>query len=169
MLVSIHRPSYPIYVTFRFTYTSPAHLVARLTSRNLHLLALRISSHLSLPAGAVLKHWACAKIARSRGGADDDSNDAEVCNLIVAKLGRAPPGGVSFAEIARKAWEAGRSGLATRLLDNEPRAEDQVPLLLSMQEDRLALAKAVDSGDTDLGMSMHSAICFIRLNILITA
>lgn len=100
----------------------------------------------------MLKHWACAKIARSRGGgADDDASDADVCELIVAKLGRAPPGGVSFAEIARKAWEAGRSGLATRLLDHEPRAEDQVPLLLSMQEDRLALAKAVDSGDTDLG------------------
>lgn len=31
------------------------------------------------------------------------------------------------------------------------RASDQVPLLLMMKEDRLALQKAVDSGDTDLG------------------
>lgn len=84
-------------------------------------------------------------------------------------------GGVSYAEIAKKAWEVGRTGLATRvssrsflepvtigfvltvsfvspqLLDYEPRASDQVPLLLSMKEDRLALQKAVDSGDTDLG------------------
>jgi len=36
------------------------------------------------------------------------------------------------------------------LLDHEPRASDQVPLLLLMKEDRLALQKAVDSGDTDL-------------------
>ena len=38
-----------------------------------------------------------------------------------------------------------------QLLDYEPRASDQVPLLLSMKEDRLALTKAVESGDTDLG------------------
>jgi len=37
-------------------------------------------------------------------------------------------------------------------LDHESRASDQVPLLLMMKEDRLALQKAVDSGDTDLGM-----------------
>ncbi|TFY83531.1 hypothetical protein EWM64_g490 [Hericium alpestre] len=58
--------------------------------------------------------------------------------------------GVSYAEIARRAWEVGRAGLATMLLDHEPRASDQVPLLLSMKEDQLALQKAVDSGDTDL-------------------
>ena len=38
-----------------------------------------------------------------------------------------------------------------QLLDHEQHASDQVPLLLSMKEDRLALIKAVDSGDTDLG------------------
>lgn len=38
------------------------------------------------------------------------------------------------------------------MLDHELRASDQVPLLLVMKEDRLALQKAVDSGDTDLGM-----------------
>lgn len=41
----------------------------------------------------------------------------------------------------------------SQLLDHEPRASDQVPLLLAMKEDRLALQKAVDSGDTDLGIS----------------
>ena len=41
----------------------------------------------------------------------------------------------------------------SQLLDYEPRASDQVPLLLAMKEDRLALQKAVDSGDTDLGIS----------------
>lgn len=37
------------------------------------------------------------------------------------------------------------------MLDYEPRAADQVPLLMSMQEDELALIKAIESGDTDLG------------------
>lgn len=41
--------------------------------------------------------------------------------------------------------------LCIQLLDHEPRAGDQVPLLLAMKEDRLALTKAIDSGDTDLG------------------
>lgn len=78
-------------------------------------------------------------------------------------------GGVSYADIAKRAWEVGRGRLATKvcflvflacsmlrmawkLLDHENRASDQVPLLLSMKEDRLALIKAVDSGDTDLSM-----------------
>jgi len=47
-----------------------------------------------------------------------------------------------------------------QLLDYEPRASDQVPLLLAMKEDRLALAKAVDSGDTDLGILFLYNILF---------
>ena len=37
-----------------------------------------------------------------------------------------------------------------QLLDYEAEAANQVPLLLDMKEDRLALMKAVNSGDTDL-------------------
>ena len=39
-----------------------------------------------------------------------------------------------------------------QLLDHEPRAEEQVPLLITLHEDELALVKAIDSGDTDLSM-----------------
>ncbi|KDQ58687.1 hypothetical protein JAAARDRAFT_57575 [Jaapia argillacea MUCL 33604] len=145
----------PITYT-QYTHASPAQLVSRLTARNLHLLALRISTYLSLPPDAVLKHWACAKIARSKptatgsGKESELSGDDEVCNMIVDKFEKLGGGGVSYADIAKRAWEVGRTGLATKLLDHEPRASDQVPLLLNMKEDRLALTKAVDSGDTDL-------------------
>lgn len=46
-----------------------------------------------------------------------------------------------------------------QLLNYEPRAEEQVPLLMTLHEDELALVKAVESGDTDLSMSIvrHSA------------
>lgn len=44
---------------------------------------------------------------------------------------------------------------SVKLLDYEPRAGDQVPLLMSMQEDELALVKAIESGDTDLGKQRH--------------
>lgn len=132
-----------------YQYVSPAHLINRLTSRNLHLLAIRVSSFLSLKPDVVLKHWASVKIARSKSSAVDGEDD-EVCRLIVDKFEKLGGGEVSYADIARRAWEVGRTGLATKLLDHETRASDQVPLLLTMKEDNLALVKAVDSGDTDL-------------------
>ncbi|KAF9262262.1 vacuolar assembling/sorting protein VPS16 [Marasmius fiardii PR-910] len=140
----------------QYSYTSPSHLVSRLTARNMHLLALRISTFLSLKADVVLKHWASAKILRSKptttgSGKDVELGaDDEVCRVIVDKFKALGGTDVSYAEIAKRAWEVGRTGLATKLLDYEPKASDQVPLLLSMKEDRLALEKAVDSGDTDL-------------------
>ena len=95
--------------------------------------------------------------------------DDEVCQSIVEKFSKLGGGSVSYADIAKKAWEVGRLDLATKvfmlqrflyrgvlteapqLLDHEQHASDQVPLLLNMKEDKLALIKAVDSGDTDLG------------------
>ncbi|KAH7906991.1 vacuolar assembling sorting protein VPS16 [Hygrophoropsis aurantiaca] len=132
----------------QYNYASPSQLVTRLTSRNLHLLALRISSFLSLKPDVVLKHWASAKLAKSKSSTEE--GDDEVCRLIVDKFQTLGGGDVSYADIAKRAWEVGRAGLATKLLDHETRSSDQVPLLLAMKEDKLALIKAVDSGDTDL-------------------
>jgi hypothetical protein len=129
----------------RYAHTAPEHLIARLTARGLHQLAARMSAHLGLPADAVLRHWACAKIARA--GADDD---AAVCAAVVAKLNSAGGGSVRFAEVARRAWEAGRGGLASALLAHEPRAGARVPLLLAMRADADALRAAVDGGAPDL-------------------
>ncbi|KAG8912790.1 hypothetical protein FRC01_004893, partial [Tulasnella sp. 417] len=138
-----------------YMFTTPEHLVNRLTGRNMHLLALRVSGFLRISPDSVLKHWAVAKIKRSKPsatGAAAEEDDQATCNLIVEKFKEAGDAGrgVSFADIAKKAWENGRTRLATMLLDHEPRAADQVPLLLVMKEDTLALTKAVDSGDTDL-------------------
>ena len=38
-----------------------------------------------------------------------------------------------------------------QLLEYEPRSGEQVPLLLKMKRSKLALSKAIESGDTDLG------------------
>ncbi|CAO1628240.1 unnamed protein product [Jaminaea pallidilutea] len=146
--------------------TGAMSLIARLTGRNHHLLALRIAEHLNLRPDSILKHWARAKIARSRstgvtpngegGGTHDE--DEILCSQIVRKFESQEGGGgdgrligaVSYASIASSAFAAGKSRLATKLLDHEPRAVDQVPLLLKMGEDRRALDKSVESGDTDL-------------------
>ncbi|KAE8213269.1 hypothetical protein CF327_g3186 [Tilletia walkeri] len=152
--------------------TGPSVLIARLTARNQHLLSSRIAQLLGLRPDAILKHWARAKISKplptaaalgmaqsgtttatatAVAGAADRA-DEEVTEAIVRKFeGMLGEGvSVSYAEIARVAWGMGRIRLATKLLEYEARAVDQVPLLLNMHEDKLALVKAIESGDTDL-------------------
>jgi hypothetical protein len=99
----------------RYISTSPSSLITALISRNLHLLALRITQHLSLRPDPVLKHWASAKIQRSKPTPDlgSGSDDDILCREIVAKFKAEGEGSVSYAEIARGAYEGGRSKLAT--------------------------------------------------------
>ncbi|KAL8653739.1 MAG: hypothetical protein Q9210_001926 [Variospora velana] len=117
-------------------------LVKRLINRHEYLLAIRLSEFLRLPANKIHVHWASQKVRNS--AADEET----ICDTVVRKLDGKP--GISFEVIARAAYDEGRSHLATRLLNHETRAGKQVPLLLVMEEDEIALDKALESGDTDL-------------------
>ena len=121
---------------------TPARLVERLTNRHEYLLALQISEYLQIPADNIYVHWASQKVRAST--ADDEA----VCKLIVQRLDGKP--GISFEAIAQAAYDEGRTHLATQLLNHEPRAGKQIPLLLDMEEDEIALDKAIESGDDDL-------------------
>lgn len=121
---------------------TPARLVERLTNRYEYLLAIRISDYLQTPADNIYVHWASQKVRVS--AADDEA----VCKLIVQRLDGKP--GISFEAIAQAAYDEGRTHLATQLLNHEPRAGKQIPLLLDMEEDEIALDKAIESGDDDL-------------------
>ena len=121
---------------------TPAKLVQRLMDRHEYLLAIKVSEYLRLATDKIYIHWASQKVRTS--SADEES----ICKAVVEKL--ADKRGISFESIARAAYDEGRAQLATQLLNHEPRAGKQVPLLLSMGEDDLALDKAVESGDTDL-------------------
>lgn len=121
---------------------TPEGLVERLISRHEYLLAIRVSEYLQIPADRIYVHWASQKVRVST--VDDEA----VCKLIVQRLDGKP--GISFEIIAQAAYDEGRSHLATQLLNHEPRAGKQVPLLLTMEEDELALDKAIESGDDDL-------------------
>ncbi|KAJ5629858.1 hypothetical protein N7528_003515 [Penicillium herquei] len=121
---------------------SPEGLIERLISRHEYLLAIRVSEYLQIPADRIYVHWASQKVRIST--VDDEA----VCKLIVQRLDGKP--GISFEVIAQAAYDEGRSHLATQLLNHEPRAGKQVPLLLNMEEDELALDKAIESGDDDL-------------------
>ncbi|KAG7548910.1 hypothetical protein FFLO_03202 [Filobasidium floriforme] len=148
--VRFHEVGIPL--TYRQYMAAPAErLISRLTARNMHLLALRISSYLQIRSDPVLKHWACAKIAaaQSVGGDSTASQDDDLRRIIVKKFEKEGMA-VSYADIAKRAWQVGRTRLATKLLEHERQAAEQVPLLLAMKEDRLALTKAVKSNDPDL-------------------
>ncbi|KAF9940767.1 hypothetical protein BGZ65_006160 [Modicella reniformis] len=128
---------------------SPDALIDRLICRHQYLLAIKICEYLKMRTDRILIHWACSKIKKS---CDDEDT---ICRMIVDKLANKP--GLSYSEIAMTAYVAGRYKLATmvlssatKLLDYEPRAGDQVPLLMSMKQDELALTKAIESGDTHL-------------------
>ncbi|KAI9777827.1 MAG: hypothetical protein M1839_008504 [Geoglossum umbratile] len=128
----------------QFIRLTPEKLVQRLVNRHEYLLALRISEYLRLPTDRIYIHWACQKV---RVSVDDEET---ICRLIVQKL--TGKRGISFEGIARAAHDEGRGRLATQLLNYEPRAGRQVPLLLNMEEDEVALDRAIESGDTDLVM-----------------
>ncbi|RYP71669.1 hypothetical protein DL771_004620 [Monosporascus sp. 5C6A] len=121
---------------------TPEGLIGRLINRHEYLLALRIAGYLRLSTDRIYVHWASAKV---RIGAEDDDT---ICQMVVERLAGKP--GISFEAIARAAYDEGRGRLATELLNHEPRAGRQVPLLLSMEEDEIALDKAIESGDSDL-------------------
>lgn len=126
----------------QYVRLTPERLIARLVNRREYLLAIKLSEFLHLPLNKIYIHWASQKVRSS--SADDDA----VRELVVERLHGKH--GISFETIARAAYDEGRSHLATTLLNHEPRAGKQVPLLLSMEEDEIALHKAIESGDTDL-------------------
>ncbi|KAI0208261.1 hypothetical protein LSAT2_007078 [Lamellibrachia satsuma] len=121
-------------------------LIDRLVLRRHYCLAIRICDYLKLPdaegSSRILAHWACYKVQQKH------IPDEEVARAIASKLD--DMSGVSYADIANGAFDGGRVKLALKLLDHEPKAAEQVPLLMKMKRDELALSKAIESGDTDL-------------------
>jgi hypothetical protein len=130
-------------ITFeQYIRLTPDRLITRLVNRQEYLLAIKLSEFLHLPLSKIYVHWASQKVKGT--SADDDAIHEIVVQRLKGKHG------VSFEAIARAAYEEGRGHLATTLLNHEPRAGKQVPLLLNMEEDEVALDKAIESGDTDL-------------------
>ncbi|KAJ0961270.1 hypothetical protein J5N97_000770 [Dioscorea zingiberensis] len=122
--------------------TAPV-LIGCLINANHHLVALRISEYINLNPEVVIMHWACAKITTSAPIQDVPLLESLLDKLKLCK-------GISYAAIAAHADNCGRRKLAALLVDHEPRASKQVPLLLSIGEEDTALVKATESGDTDL-------------------
>lgn len=146
ILNEVRRPAVGIPLTIQqYNRLTPEVLVSRLTQRDLHFLALKVCELLGIRNERVLIHWACEKVRRL---SPTPASDEEIADTVRRRLDGY--GRVSYLEIAASAYHMGRRRLATLILDMEQHAADQVPLLLSMQEDELALQKAINSEDTDL-------------------
>uniref|UniRef100_A0AAJ7WJY4 Vacuolar protein sorting-associated protein 16 homolog n=1 Tax=Petromyzon marinus TaxID=7757 RepID=A0AAJ7WJY4_PETMA len=137
-------------VAMPLTYTQLEHLtipvlIDRLVARRMFALAVKICELLRLPdpqgRSRVLAHWACYKV-------ESDVPDEALALLMNRRLGDAP--GLSYTEIAARATHLGRRDLAVKLLDFEPRAAEQVPLLMKLNRVDLAMMRAIQSGDSDL-------------------
>ncbi|NWR99853.1 VPS16 protein, partial [Motacilla alba] len=141
-------------------------LLDRLVLRRLYPLAIRICEFLRLTPPCPLSPLVSPVQQK-------DKSDEEVAQAINQKLGDAA--GISYSDIATRAYDCGRAELAIKvgwwpregtragpatprvtplspgqLLEYEPRSGEQVPLLLKMKRSKLALGKAIESGDTDL-------------------
>ncbi|XP_062303702.1 vacuolar protein sorting-associated protein 16 homolog [Osmerus eperlanus] len=130
-------------------------LIDRLVYRKLYPLAIEICRYLKTPeyqgVSRVLKHWACCKVQQK------EEADDVIARAVSVKLAEAA--GISYSEIATRAYECGRTELAIKLLEFEPRSGEQVPLLLKMKRSQLALSKAIESGDTDL---VYTVVTYLK-------
>jgi hypothetical protein len=145
----------------QFGILTPQLLVERLLGRRLHALAYSICDYLGLNSDPVLVHWACTKVRLSAREPETEEGNRLLVHQITDRLACNPV--ISYSDIARTALAIKRPRLATLLLDYEPSPRDQVPLLLDMHQEELAMQKAVMSGDTDLVF-----IVILRLKKILT-
>lgn len=115
----------------------------------------------------LLAHWAC----HSSTGASEDSTFigarlSEILRAIRCALETASSDGsrpksfypdalgsvahINFAQVASEALVAGREKVAEQLLEYEPRAWQQVPLLIKLGRFDRALVRAVETGNPEL-------------------
>lgn len=159
VLNAIRNSTIGIPLTFtQFDLLTSQVLLDRLVVRRHYYLAIQIAKHLEMPEingeSRILAHWACYKVKQTV------LDKEQIAEEIAAKLGYAP--GVSYSEIAEKAANYGRKQLAIKLIDYEPRAQLQVPLLLRLGVEQQALNKAVESGNTDL---VYTVILYFQKNM----
>lgn len=132
----------------QYNLLSPEVLVGRLTSRKKHFLALKVCELLKLKNDKVLIDWACEKVTQMATSTTQNYSDEEINRTIKNQL--EPYGRISYLRVAKVAYKINRKRLATLVLDKEQQPEAQIPVLLEMNEEELALQKAINSGDYDL-------------------
>ena len=120
----------------------------RLIERRLFPLALAVTERLSVPhlRSNVLTHWAHHKMLSCANVPDD-----ELARTLKEKLHKES---LCYTDVADLAAKLNRPGLAVKLLNYENRPKAQIVGLLNLKERSTALAKAKESGDVDLVLTV---------------
>ncbi|CAH8557563.1 unnamed protein product [Heterobilharzia americana] len=113
----------------------------------------------------LLAHWACNSSITSSGAAtlisdrvaaiveklfSDSSESKSNSGNHRVNYHNTPIPHLDFADVASQAISAGRETVAEQILEYEPRAWRQVPLLLKLSRYNRALVRAVETGDPEL-------------------
>jgi hypothetical protein len=109
--------------------------------RNLHFLAFKLCKFINVKPSTVIEDWAVNKIKSS-------ADEKDIFESIVAKMNTSPDS--SFAKLAHIALDQGKKKLSLQFLELEKSAGEQVPILVKMKEWKAGLAKAIESGESDL-------------------
>lgn len=137
-----------LFLTYKeFKTIGITKLIDLLVKRQKFAQSYQISLLCKLPLDPVFISWACSKIKYS------NTNDEKLSQEIISKFQSLKRNRyISFAPIATVAFQEGRLNLTKILINFETLFTKQIPLLLQMEENELALQKAVDSQDIDLIM-----------------
>lgn len=117
-------------------------LAKRLVQQGHYRLAFEICSFLEMNPNLIMIDWAMQKISNSV------ESDQTVAKAIISKFETCR--NISYERVAMAAHARGKDELAILLLGAEPSPKNQVPTLLDIHKEDIALAKAIDSGDTSL-------------------
>lgn len=113
-------PQIAMFLTCQqYYYLGPTTIIRRLLCRHHYFLALKICAYLDLSPDFVLIDWASQKIIHGASLSDEEIRDQIRENLKMYKM-------ISYKEIAEVANKAGRTRLATMLLEFEPHHMDRV-------------------------------------------
>lgn len=112
VLNSIRHAQIGLPLTYlQYEALTPSVVINRLITRRHFALAIEICKYLNMTDEEgivkILSNWALYKVSQT------DVEDNQIAAMIKSKLGDTP--GISYAEIARRAISAGRSGLAIRV------------------------------------------------------
>ncbi len=116
VLNTLRSPLVGIPLTIRqYNFLTPHVVLDRLLTRHLYPLALKVCRLLKISdkegENRVLAHWACYKVGQDDGSTKGE-DDAVVARTISRRLGHHPR--LSYRDIAAKAADCGRKGLAIR-------------------------------------------------------
>ena len=129
-------------------------LVDRLVNRRSFSTALDICQLMHMKPNKILVQWSCMHVQNK------SIEDSKVRQDISRVLSQCP--GASYIDASLAAFRCGREQLAIHLLNDDPRSQNKVILLLQMDQNELALKTAVESDDSDL---VHFVLIHLMTNM----